>query len=346
MDNHGHILVTGASGFVGSHVTRELLERGYHVRGTVRSLQRTASYAHLLALPGAERLDLVEADLTVAGSFDEAVVGMSGVIHTASPYALDVDDPQRDLVDPAVNGTREMLGACLLSPTVTRVVVTSSMAAITDEPDSAHVLTEADWNTRSTLQRNPYYLSKAAAERAAWEFMDAAPRSFDLVVVNPYLIIGPEIGPGINTSNQVLVDMTNGTYPAIMALAFGFVDVRDVATAHVLALGTPSAHGRYICAGDVVSMREVVGLMREQLPAAVPLPTRGMDNALGTAVAKLASRFQPAGVGSYLRTHLGRTPRYDNSRIQRDLGLRFRPARDSIRDTVDDLVAGGDISIA
>jgi dihydroflavonol-4-reductase len=340
------VLVTGATGFLGSRLVADLLAAGYTVRGTVRSLDRSESYAHLLALPGADRLTLVEADLLDAASFTAAVAGITDVMHTASPYVLDVADPQRDLVDPAVDGTLNVLSAAAREPSVRRVVLTSSFAAVTDEPDGTRVLTEADWNEKSTLSRNPYYYSKTLAERAAWDFMAVEPRGLDLVVINPFLIIGPALGPVVNTSNQVFVDLTTGTYPGILSLSFGMVDVRDVSAAHIKAMETPTASGRYLCAGDVVTMRDLVATMRDVLPASVTLPTRSLDNAFGTQVVKLASRFQPSGVGSYLRSHLGRTPRYDTARIRRDLGMEFRPAEESIRDAVFDLVQHGHIAIA
>jgi dihydroflavonol-4-reductase len=192
------VTVTGAAGFIAAHVVRELLERGYRVRGTVRRLKQPAELAHLTGLPGAaERLTLVEADLMTPGAFDAAVQGATYVLHTASPYTLDVKDPARDLVDPARRGTENVLEAAARAGGVRRVVVTSSMAAITDEPGGDHVLTEADWNVKSSLTRNPYYHSKTVAERAAWTFMDERKPAFDLVVVNPFVVIGPSLSPGL-----------------------------------------------------------------------------------------------------------------------------------------------------
>lgn len=336
------VVVTGAAGFIASHLVGQLLAAGHPVRGTVRSLAKRDGYAHLLDLPHAgERLELVEANLLTPGAFDDVVQGASYVLHTASPYTVNAADPQRDLVDPAVNGTINVMEACAKADTVKRVVVTSSMAAITDEPGEDHVLTEDDWNTRSTLTRNPYYYSKAEAERAAWAFMAAADRGYELVVVNPFLVLGPALGPGVNESSQILVDLYRGTYPGILALTWGIVDVRDAAQAHVMAMRTPSAKGRYICAGGTMSMREVVGILRETVPPGGKLPSLPLDNAVGTAAVKLLSYTQPAGVGSYLRTHLGRVPRYDNAKIRRDLGVTFRPTSESIRDTVADLIAAG-----
>lgn len=334
------VLVTGATGFIASHLIRELLDRGYRVRGTVRDLSKPEKVAHLRALEGSERLELVEADLTRPGSFHEPARGCEGVFHTASPYALSVKDPQRDLVDPAVAGTRTVLEAAKAAGTVTRVVLTSSMAAITDEPDGGRLLSEDDWNTKSTLTRNPYYLSKALAEREAWRFVEEKP-GFDLVVINPFMTIGPSLSPGLNTSNRLFVDLCTGQYPAIMSLAWGFVDVRDVALAHVLAMETPYASGRHICAQDALSMRDLVLMLREQGFGRFKLPTVALDHVVGTWLVWLMSWAQPAGTGSYLRTHLGRVPRYDHRRVSRELGLRLRPLERTVRDTMEDLIAGG-----
>jgi len=333
------VAVTGAAGFIASRVVEQLLARGYRVRGTVRSLRKEKDVAHLRALPGAsERLDLVEADLLQPSTFSAAVAGCTHVLHTASPYVLDAKDPQRDLVDPAVQGTRNVLLACHRAETVRRVVVTSSMAAVTDEPESDHVLTEADWNKKSSLERNPYYLSKTLAERAAWGFVEEEMPRFDLVTINPFLVIGPSLSPGLNPSNQLFVDIFGGKYPGIMNLTWGFVDVRDVAEAHVRAMEAPSVSGRYLCAGETIAMRDLVAFLRElDLGEKASLPKLGLDCGIGDFTVRLSSYLQPKGVGSYLRTHVGRVPRYDTSKIQRELGLSFRPVRASIRDTVADL---------
>ena len=144
------------------------------------------------------------------------------------------------------------------------------------------MLTEADWNTKSTLDRNPYYLSKTLAERAAWDFMARERPPFDLVAVNPFVIMGPSHSRAVNTSNQILVDLVKGVYPAIISLTWGLVDVRDVATAHVRAAEVPAASGRYLCAQQPVTMRQIVGWLREAgFGAGTRLPSRSLDNALG-----------------------------------------------------------------
>src|SRR5579875_1076288 len=143
------VLVTGATGFVASHAIAELLAAGHEVRGTVRSRAKALKEAALAQIPGAERLELVEADLLDAASFEAPAQGCEAVLHIASPYIVDVKDPQRDLVEPAVKGTEAVLSAAAKAG-VRRVVLTSSMAAVTDEPPRDHTLTERDWNKKSS----------------------------------------------------------------------------------------------------------------------------------------------------------------------------------------------------
>jgi dihydroflavonol-4-reductase len=233
-----------------------------------------------------------------------------------------------------------LLEACLEASSVRRVVITSSMAAITDEPDESHVLTERDWNDRSTLTRNPYYLSKTLAEKAAWAFVERERPTWDLIAINPFLVIGPSHTPALNTSNKVIADLLNGTYPGIISITWGVVDVRDVAAAHVLAMGSPEAEGRYLCVAGTMSMRAMVSVLPRQHDA-YRLPRVPLDHAAGNLVVKAASYLQAPGVGQYLRTHVGRIPRFDASKIRRDLGLQFRTIEQSVLDAAADVIRWG-----
>lgn len=325
------VCVTGVSGFVGSQTAAELLATGYRVRGTVRDPERSRSDGLLADVAGADRLELVAADLNQPGSFDSAVAGCEYVIHSASPYVLESADPQRDLVDPAVGGTNAVLEASLAAG-VKRVVVTSSLAAFTDQPDG-RVLTEDDWNQASTLVRNPYYLSKTLAERAAHVFGESHP--IEVVSVNPGPVFGPSLVPRLNETTAILVRLTDGSFPAVLALQYLAVDVRDLARAHRLAMETPNASGRYLCVAGTRTLRE----LRDQLAAmgAGKLPRLALDNPAGTAMGKLMARFQPAGIRQYLLTNLGGEFRFDNSKIRDELGMTFRPIDQTIVDTVADL---------
>jgi dihydroflavonol-4-reductase len=335
------IVVTGASGFVGSQIVRELLEHGYRVRGTARSPERVRSEGHLFALPGSERLELVAADLNQPGSYDGAVEGARYLIHTASPYMASVSDPQRDLVDPALNGTQSVLRAAAAAGTVKRVVVTSSFAAITDEPQGRY--DESMWNDSSSLRRNPYYFAKTLAERAAWDFANAH-SEIRVISINPTFVIGPSLVPSLNETSGILAGYTTGSYPGIMSLSYGLVDVRDVAVAHRLAIETEAASGRYLCTAGVWSMRRIVEVARSAGLGLARLPSFPLDNPIGDLLIRASAAFLPPGARSYLRTNIGRTFEIDTSRIKTELGMTFRPVEDAIVAAYADLRRWGHIA--
>lgn len=337
------ILVTGASGFIGAHIVEQLLTTtNYTIRGTVRNASDASKTSHLTSFPHApSRLELISADLLTEGAFDDAARECDAVIHTASPYTLTVKDPQRDLVDPAEQGTLNVLRAARKAGTVKIVVVTSSVAAMSDEPVKGHVLTEADWNMQSTLKRNPYYFSKTRGERVAWEFMELPENkdAFRLVAINPFITIGPSHTRTINPSAEVFCDIAMGKMPGIIDISFGYVDVRDVAHAHIQAVEIESAQGRYLCAAETWNMKRIVTTMKKEFPGYsypsyhVPAP-----------LVYMFSFLESSGKGSVIRSHVGKEAFvFDNSKIKRDLGIEFRPVETSIEEMVKDLQQWGNV---
>lgn len=337
------VFVTGASGYIAAHIVEQLLATTtYTVRGSVRSVLSTSRTAHLTSLPHAtERLQLVEADLMTEGVFDELVKGCDTVIHTASPCSLNVKDAQRDLVDPAEKGTLNVLRAVIKADTVKTVVLTSSMAAITDEPVPGHVLNEADWNVKSNLKRNPYYYSKVRAEKAAWSFMekDENRDKFRLVVINPHVVIGPSHTKVVNMSLQIIQEILTGKLPGIIDIDFGFVDVRDVAKAHILAMENPDARGRYVCSAEPKNLKQVIEVLKREFPG-YSYPWLNIPNVL----VYLMSYLEREGRGSFIRTNTGKGAfEISNFKIKQELGIKFMSIDTSIIDSVRDLQKWGNV---
>ncbi|KAF0690014.1 Aste57867_18576 [Aphanomyces stellatus] len=334
------VLVTGACGFVASHVILELLRTtDLQVRGTVRSLHARPKFVHLLNMPGASsRLELVEADLLDAACWPAAVDGCAAVLHIASPYVLTVNDPLRDLVEPAERGTEHVLRAAIAAK-IEHILVTSSIAAIADAPEHGKVFTEADWNTRSSLTRLPYYYSKVRAETKAWELVRAAPQPTRLVVLNPAMVIGPSMTNTLNESVRHVIDPLRGNVPALVQISYGLVDVRDVATAHVRALVDTSVHGRHILVADVWDMDQVVRFYRRRYPnAAKALPSLSAPN---WAVSVLA-HFKPQGPRQYLQANIGHGKyAFSNTKSIETLHMTYRPVEISLADTVQDSLQWG-----
>ncbi|KAL5543335.1 hypothetical protein UlMin_007119 [Ulmus minor] len=240
MSGEGKVVcVTGASGYIASWLVKLLLERGYTVRASVRDPSQTE---HLLSLDGAkERLHLVKANLLEEGSFDAVVDGCEGVFHMASPVSFFAADPQAELIDPAVKGT------------LNRVVITSSMATVrfngkTMPPNEA--IDETWFSDVVYCEKSElwYWVSKILAEEAAWKF--AKENKIDVVTIHPGVVIGPLLQPTLNTSAELLLDHIKGAgCQAFPKEVLGFIDVRDVAYAHVQAFEIASANGRYCLVG-------------------------------------------------------------------------------------------------
>ncbi|KAJ8622697.1 hypothetical protein MRB53_031226 [Persea americana] len=236
---------------------------------------------HLRALDGAtERLYLFKANLLEEGSFDAVIDGCEGVFHTASPFYHVVTDPQAELIDPAVKGTLNVLGSCAKTSTVKRVVVTSSMVAVAynRKPRNPDVVVDETWFTDPEFCRETkswYLLSKTLAEEAAWKF--AKEKGLDIVTINPAMVIGPLLQPVLNTSAAAILNLINGP-PTFPNSTFGWVHVKDVAEAHVLAFEVASASGRYCLVERVSHFFEIVKILRELFPA-IPLPEKCADDA-------------------------------------------------------------------
>lgn len=237
------VLVTGASGFIATHCVKQLLDEGYQVRGTVRSLNNKKKIDPLRELPGSESLELVEADLEKDDNWLKAMDGCAYVLHVASPFPVVAD---MSTISTAVDGTKRVLEAAASTGTVKKVVLTSSCAAVCEghPNDKRKVFTEMDWTDCGNSSVLDYARSKTLAEKFAWSFMKGEDVNFKLTTINPALVIGPLLHNAEGTSITIMRRFLSNQIPAVPAVKFGLVDVRDVAEAHIKAMRNPDADGR------------------------------------------------------------------------------------------------------
>lgn len=332
MDN---VLVTGGSGFLGGWCIVQLLEQGYGVRTTVRSLSRETEVRQAIdSQVDASGLTFHEADLGADDGWAEAVAGCRYVIHVASPFPPAQPKDPDELIVPARDGALRVIGAAL-DAGVERIVMTSSVAAVRHPKDETegHVYTEADWTDPDNTSLTPYVRSKTIAERAAWELVKSRGAVNRLATIEPGAIIGPALSADASYSLEVIQRLLRGL-PAVPRLGFTFVDVRDTADLHIRALTSPDAAGqRYLAVDEWMWMIDVGAVLRERLgDAAKRVPTRVMPNLLVRAMAI----FDP-GIRSVVGD-LGHKSDFDNSK-SRSLGWSPRPIADSIAECGQSLIA-------
>jgi dihydroflavonol-4-reductase len=268
------LLLTGASGFLASHILLKLLNEGYNVRGSVRSMAKGDHIRTVMQTRGADttRLSFVELDLTSDAGWDDAMTGVDYLIHTASPFVTGMPKNPDDLVQPAVQGTRRALTAALKSG-VKRIVLTSSMVAACHGHDKTRTTPygESDWTNPDGADVTPYILSKTLAEREAWSLMEAANRRDDLTVINPGFILGPVLEQDIGTSGAIVKRLMLGQLPGCPRIFFSVVDVRDAAELHVLAMHDPAGFGHRVFAADApVEFVELAKILKAGFPEFAP----------------------------------------------------------------------------
>ena len=259
------VLVTGATGFIGLHCIKQLLDRGYSVNGTLRSQDRQAEVLDSLERNNTptRHLSLFEVDLNRDSGWDSAIRDCNYVLHVASPFVL-TDEDEDFFVKPAVEGVQRALKFSK-KHNVKKVILTSSFAAIHETlNDRQECFNEEDWSNPNKPGISFYAKSKTMAELAAWEFMEMENPDFSLAVINPVLVMGPSLSKDVGTSNSLVKNMINGSVPGTPKIHIGIVDVRDVASAHILAMESSSADGeRIIVSEKELWVHEVAAILRD-----------------------------------------------------------------------------------
>ncbi|KAI6452296.1 hypothetical protein MCOR22_000887 [Pyricularia oryzae] len=332
-------LVTGGSGFIGLHVVNALLDKGYVVHATVRSLKNAKKTAGLNELqakhPG--RLQLFEADLLQPGSFQAAMQGCSVVHHVASPFMMaeNIKDGQKECVEPALEGTKNVLASVDETESVRRVVLTSTVGAIfgdyKDVTDRmGGVLTEDHFNETSTVTHNPYHYSKVLAEKEAWAILKRQNR-WDMVVICPGLVLGPALSGGSDSGSLFLMDelLSGQLFFGVPDLYFATVDVREVAASHVAGAEVAEAAGRryIVAAAEMAAFIDVARIFRRQEGASRLIPAHGIPHVVTRCLGPLFGLTR-----RWMSRNLGVRFAVDNGRSVGELGIRYRPLEETLVD--------------
>jgi dihydroflavonol-4-reductase len=333
------VLVTGGSGFVGSHVLLQLLSAGHTVRTTVRALTRERDVRAMLKNAGVapgERLSFFAADLNQDPGWTDAAAGCDYVIHVASPIPAAAPSSEDELILPARDGTLRVLRAAR-DAQVKRVVMTSSCGAIYyGHPPQSAPFDETSW-TNINGEMSAYVRSKAIAERAAWDFIAEEGGGLELSVVNPAGIFGPVLAADFSSSIDLITRLMKGM-PGCPRIYFGVVDVRDVADLHLRAMTAPQAKGeRFIAvSGGLMSMLDIAKVLKANLGgAARRVPTRELPSWLVRFVARFNRTLRP------LVPLLDSTRTPTSAKAERVLGWKPRPREDAIVSTGESLIRFG-----
>lgn len=326
------VLVTGGSGFVAGYVVREMLERGFRVRATVRDLARAEAVRQRLTVSG--DLSFVATDLLKDDGWDAAARGMDYVVHTASPMPVGEHRGQ-DIIAPAREGTRRVLEAARRAG-VRRVVLTSSTAAAMPAEPGAPA-DENTWTDRPDQPRYRYPRAKTLAEQDAWRLVRGWSDGPELATVLPSNIQGPALSDDLSPSVWLIRLMLTGKMPVLPRMGYAVVDVRDLAVLHAEALTAPAAAGqRFIAAGEFLWFREMAALLRDRLgERAAKVSVRSLPNWVVRAAAPFNAEM------NQMVPSLGVRSRLSSAHAEKLLGWRTRPAAESLLDTANSLVKLG-----
>ena len=330
------VLVTGGSGFIALHCIDQLLEKGYVVRTTIRSESRIDEIKKAMnQYPNLDQnLEFHICDLLEDSGWDAAVDGCDFVLHVASPFILEVPSDEDVLIRPAVDGTLRVLNACSKA-NVKKVVLTSSVAAVAYGHGEDKTFDESDWsNVGEDSGITPYAKSKTLAEKAAWEFVDKldADKKFDFTVINPVGVFGPMLTSDMGTSNSLVSKLINGELPACPATHMGYVDVRDVAKAHVFSMLNSSTNDKRIIVSESEMFFVDVGRILNDA-GFKKSPTKQMPNWLVKILAIFVKEL------SGVTKSLGKRVDTDKSRAKSLFDWDYISAKDSIIDTANQLSA-------
>lgn len=330
-DDGCKVLVTGAAGFIGSHVVKELLKRGMDVKATARNPDAAS---HLRSLEIAENgsLEIIKMDLFDCDSLDRAVKGCESIIHCAAELYVGAKDRQKDVVDPSIVGTSNLIAAVEKVKTVKTIIHTSSVAAIRPTKfKNNQVFTTEDWCDDASLKSNAYGLAKAGAEmviRKWWNEIGGLDSKIRLITIHPSIVIGPVMAERHKHGSMSYVDhLVKGKPPFTLKSHINMVDVRDVASAHVNAMTSGKNGERYLLHCGSLWQKEMAGILKVAIPNR-KWPIRQLPKSLTYIV----SIFHPKISPGWVKTNIGTTCDYQVGDVEKDLQFNFIQIEKSIVD--------------
>lgn len=345
IDKNKPVLVTGATGYVAGWIIAGLLKQGYSVNATVRNPSQIDKIIHLIKIAEESQasLNFFKADLLTEQAFDEAMQGCEVVIHTASPFVVtNYKDAYKDIVEPAIQGTRNVLASVNRTDSVKRVILTSSIVATYGDAieilDTAqNRFDESHWNSTSSTDYQPYPYSKVAAEKEAWK-MQAEQSRWELICINPALVMGPSLTASTQSGSvEVLQQFGDGTTLAgVPPMWNGIVDVRDVADAHIAAAFHPQARGRYIISGGTLSLMDMGKLLKNQFGGRYPFPRMTVPKPMFKLIAPLFGFSR-----KFVELNMGYPIYFDNKRSVQELGIQYRDIKHSVIEHFQQMIDDG-----
>lgn len=330
------VLVTGAAGFIGSHVVHLLLEKGYNVRATARNTE-SAKFLESFPKHKDATLEIHQMDLFNTAEVDAAVEGCEVVIHCAAALMIGVRDAQRDVVDPSVLGTENLCNAIQKAGCAQSIVHTSSVAAIRrTHSTNGQIFTNSDWCDDASLSSNPYGLAKAEAERVMRDFVEHLPdeQRPRLVTIHPSIVFGPVFQKRHTHGSMAYLKHFTGRLPFVLHTHLNFVDVRDVAKAHVAAIEGGEDGGRYILHKEGMWMRDIGRSLRQFSPG-----KKWATFCLPSPMAAVMAVFHPKLTVRQVRSSLGKQVGYDIGPMEEELGIILHSTEKTLADSVESLLA-------
>ena len=328
------VLVTGAAGFIGSHVVAQLLQSGAQVRATARK-PKSAEFLHSLPVGEGGSLQIVTMDLLDYASVRSAVSDCKDVIHCAASLYVGAKNPQQDVVDPSIEGTSNLVKALQQAGVVERIIHTSSVAAIrTTSYQNNTVFSVADWCDDATVKSNPYGLAKAGAERVMRQWVDSRPSESKprLITIHPSVVFGPIYSPRHKEGSMSYLKHFNSGPPFVLKININFVDVRDVAEAHVNALTNGRDGACYLLHNRGMWMQEIGQELNKLKPS-----RKWATRKLPSIFAYMLAIVHPKLSVKQLRGNMGVKIGYDVGNVAQELDFVFTNYQQTLVDSIDSI---------